>query len=106
MFTSHQPEGQRTRGDRGGLVLLGKAPVNQPAAAIEGVPEADLRGQFGGTDHSHSCGVLQFTRIEFAGFEVYKDNELNGLTLRCGSDTIVENVQYTRWTMALRCSVP
>ena len=59
VFTSHQPVGQRTRGDWGGLVLLGKAPVNQPAAAIEGVTEADLRGQFGGTDHSHSCGVLQ-----------------------------------------------
>ena len=97
VFTSHQPVGQRTRGDWGGLVLLGKAPVNQPAAAIEGVTEADLRGQFGGTDHSHSCGVLQFTRIEFAGFEVYKDNELNGLTLGgCGSDTIVENVQVHR----------
>ncbi|MDR9424026.1 MAG: hypothetical protein RI567_01935, partial [Marinobacter sp.] len=50
-----------------------------------------------GSDPAHSCGVMQYTRIEFAGFEVYKNNELNGLTLGgCGSNTIVENVQVHR----------
>lgn len=97
VFTSHQPAGERARGDWGGVVLLGNAPVNQPEAAIEGVPESDSRGQFGGTDSRHSCGVVQYTRIEFAGFEVYKNNELNGLTLGgCGSDTIVQHVQVHR----------
>jgi len=97
VFTSAQPEGERARGDWGGVVLLGKAPVNEPEAAIEGLPETDLRGRFGGTDPEHSCGVLQYTRIEFAGFEVYKNNELNGLTLGgCGSNTIVQNLQVHR----------
>ncbi|MDX1755107.1 MAG: hypothetical protein R3175_03520 [Marinobacter sp.] len=97
VFTSSQPEGKRQRGDWGGVVLLGKAPVNQPDAAIEGLQEGDARGRFGGTDATHSCGVIEYTRIEFAGFEVYRDNELNGLTLGgCGSNTIVRNVQVHR----------
>jgi hypothetical protein len=37
VFTSNQPEGKRSRGDWGGVVVLGKAPVNQPDASIEGV---------------------------------------------------------------------
>lgn len=97
IFTSNQPEGQRARGDWGGVVVLGKAPVNQPDAAIEGISSNDSRGSFGGNDARYSCGVIEYTRIEFAGFEVYKDNELNGLTLGgCGSDTIVRNVQVHR----------
>jgi hypothetical protein len=97
VFTSHQPEGQRSRGDWGGVVLLGKAPVNQLDAQIEGIPEEDQRGLFGGTDSRHSCGVIQYSRIEFAGFEVYRNNELNGLTLGgCGSDTIIDHVQVHR----------
>lgn len=97
VFTSSKPAGQRHRGDWGGVVLLGKAPVNQPNAAIEGLPASDIRGTFGGNDANDSCGVMEYTRIEFAGFEVYKDNELNGLTLGgCGSNTIIRNVQVHR----------
>ncbi|WP_148862121.1 hypothetical protein [Marinobacter fonticola] len=97
VFTSAQDNGQRKRGDWGGVALLGKAPVNQPNAAIEGVPEGDSRGRFGGNDRQDSCGVMQYTRIEFAGFEVYKNNELNGLTLGgCGQNTIVQHVQVHR----------
>ncbi len=97
VFTSVQPASQRSRGDWGGVVLLGKAPVNQPSASIEGLPEGELRGAFGGKDASHSCGIVEYTRIEFAGFEVYRGNELNGLTLGgCGSNTIIRNVQVHR----------
>lgn len=97
VFTSHRAEGTRQRGDWGGVVLLGKAPVNQMDAAIEGLPGDELRGRFGGSDPEHSCGVLQYTRIEFAGFEVYRNNELNGLTLGgCGSNTLIDHVQVHR----------
>ena len=97
VFTSNQPEGSRTAGDWGGVVMLGSAPVNVANAQIEGVPHGDSRGAFGGTDAGSSCGVMEYTRIEFAGFEVYANNELNGLTLGgCGSDTIVRNVQVHR----------
>jgi hypothetical protein len=71
--------------------------VNQADAHIEGVPANDTRGAFGGDDADGSCGVLEYARIEFAGFEVYANNELNGLTLGgCGSGTIVRHVQVHR----------
>ena len=97
VFTSTQPEGTRTAGDWGGVVMLGSAPVNVANAHIEGIPDGDTRGAFGGSDADSSCGVMEYTRVEFAGFEVYANNELNGLTLGgCGSSTIVRNVQVHR----------
>lgn len=97
VFTSGQPQGTRAPGDWGGVVLLGSAPVNQADAHIEGVPANDTRGSFGGDDADGSCGVLEYARIEFAGFEVYANNELNGLTMGgCGSGTIIRHVQVHR----------
>ena len=97
VFTSNQADGTRQAGDWGGVVLLGDAPVNQLDAQIEGVPEHDPRGAFGGDNGAGSCGVLEYARIEFAGFEVYANNELNGLTLGgCGSGTIIRHVQVHR----------
>ncbi len=97
VFTSAQPEGARKAGDWGGLVLLGNAPVNTLDAQVEGVPTSDTRGMFGGVDSRDNCGVLEFVRVEFAGYEVYANNELNGLTLGgCGSNTIVRHVQVHR----------
>lgn len=97
VLTSAQPIGQRQAGDWGGLVLLGNAPVNAADAQIEGVPANDSRGLFGGVDGRDNCGVLEYLRIEFAGYEVYANNELNGLTLGgCGSNTVVRHVQVHR----------
>src|SRR5690606_5265551 len=80
VFSSAQPVGARRAGDWGGVVLLGSAPVNVVDARIEGIPESDPRGAFGGDDPASSCGLLEYTRIEFAGYEISRDNELNGLT--------------------------
>ncbi|WP_373095669.1 hypothetical protein [Zhongshania sp.] len=97
VFTSNMAAGKRSAGDWGGVVLLGNAPVNTADAQIEGLDAGDTRGMFGGVDASANCGVLEFARIEFAGFEVYANNELNGLTLGgCGSKTIIRNVQVHR----------
>ena len=97
VFSSDRPVGERKPGDWGGIVLLSDAPVNTKEGAIEGLPSEDLRGRYGGNDSTASCGVLEFVRIEFAGYEVYANNELNGLTLGgCGSNTIVRNVQVHR----------
>jgi len=95
IFSSNKSKGKRTRGDWGGVVLLGNAPINRGVTAhIEGIPDDDSRGDFGGEESQSSCGILQYVRIEFAGYEVYTDNELNGLTLGgCGSSTIVRYVQ-------------
>ena len=97
VFTSAKAAGQRRAGDWGGVVLLGNAPVNARDAQIEGVPSGDSRGMFGGGDALSNCGVLEYARVEFAGYEVYANNELNGLTLGgCGASTIVRNVQVHR----------
>lgn len=94
VFTSASPEGERARGDWGGVVLLGSAPVNVDDPHIEGIPTDDPRGDFGGGDPAGSCGVMKYARIEFAGHEIAANVELNGLTLGgCGSATVVRNVQ-------------
>ena len=97
VFTSSAEVGQRKPGDWGGLVMLGKAPINKFESSIEGVERPDRRTQFGGRDANHNCGVLEYVRIEFAGYEAYANNELNGLTVGgCGSDTIIRHVQVHR----------
>lgn len=97
VFTSAAPQGSRRAGDWGGLVLLGNARLNRGEGHIEGIDPADTRGRFGGDDDSSSCGVLDYVRVEFAGFELMRDVELNGLTLAgCGDSTVVRNVQVHR----------
>ncbi|MDD9980170.1 MAG: hypothetical protein OXU81_02235 [Gammaproteobacteria bacterium] len=97
VFTSAKPEGERTSGDWGGVVLLGNAPINRGQADVEGIPPGDARSAFGGNDQSSNCGTLEYVRIEFAGYPIGTDNELNGLTLGgCGSATLVRHVQVHR----------
>jgi hypothetical protein len=96
VFTSALPEGSRARGDWGGLVLLGEAPNNLQTGtgAAEGLDANDPTYQYGGTDEASSCGSLKYLRVEFAGFELTKDNELNGITFySCGTGTRVDYVQ-------------
>lgn len=99
VFTSSQALGQRAPGDWGGLVLLGRAPINVAGGKefIEGFVASDdpqRSTEYGGTDNAHNCGTLRYVRIEFAGFELAPDNELNGLTLGgCGTATTVDYVQ-------------
>lgn len=96
VFTSAQPAGTRAPGDWGGVALLGRARVNRSAPHLEGLAASDQTA-FGGDDDAGSCGRLRYARIEFAGQERARDDELNGLTLAgCGAGTIVEQVQVHR----------
>jgi hypothetical protein len=79
VFTSDQPVGRRARGDWGGLIINGRAPVNLEGG--EGVGEADT-GVYGGTDPEDDSGSLQYVRVEFAGTEFSPDNELNGIAFQ------------------------
>jgi hypothetical protein len=91
VFTSDQPPGLRNRGDWGGLILNGRAPINIPGAV--GVGEGDT-GIYGGTDPDDSSGILRYVRVEFAGIEFSPDNELNGIAFQgVGRGTIVDHVQ-------------
>ena len=97
VFTSAKPEGERAAGDWGGVVLLGNAPINRGQASVEGVSHGDRRAAFGGDDPTSNCGVLEYVRIEFAGYPIGAGNELNGLTLGgCGGGTLVRYVQVHR----------
>jgi hypothetical protein len=91
VFTSDQPVGQRARGDWGGLILNGRAPINVPGGTAEG--EGDT-GTFGGNQPADDSGVLRYVRVEFAGTEFSPDNELNGIALQgVGNSTVVDFVQ-------------
>ncbi|MBD1398036.1 T9SS C-terminal target domain-containing protein [Pontibacter sp. JH31] len=93
VFTSSQPAGSRAAGDWGGIIILGKAPVNLGTAAkIEG----GVDREFGGTDAADNSGVLKYVRIEFPGIAFQPDNEINGLTMGgVGSGTTLDYIQVS-----------
>jgi hypothetical protein len=96
VFTSAQPDGLRNAGDWGGVVLLGLAPINVAGGTnqIEGFPAGTTGTSYGGSDPTHDCGTIKHARIEFAGFQLAVDNELNGLTVgACGSQTQLDFIQ-------------
>jgi hypothetical protein len=79
VFTSDQPVGERARGDWGGIILNGRAPINLEGGEGEG--EADT-GIYGGNDPDDDSGSLVYVRVEFAGTEFSPDNELNGIAFQ------------------------
>jgi hypothetical protein len=91
VFTSDQPTGQRNRGDWGGLIINGRAPVNLEGG--QGAGEGDT-GVYGGTDPNDNSGVLKYVRVEFPGIEFSPDNELNGIAFQgVGRGTQVDYIQ-------------
>jgi hypothetical protein len=98
VFTSQQPAGSRAPGDWGGVIVLGKAPVNQFEPQIEGgfATVAGASAPYGGNDPTDNSGVLTYVRIEWAGIAFAQDNEINGLTLGgVGSGTTIHHVQVS-----------
>jgi hypothetical protein len=79
VFTSDQPVGGRGRGDWGGLIINGRAPINVPGGEAAG--EGDT-GVYGGNDPNDNSGTLKYVRVEFAGVEFSPDNELNGIAFQ------------------------
>lgn len=95
VFTSAAPEGSRKPGDWGGVVLLGKAPVNLAGGVgnIEGIPVSP-ETTYGGDDPADDSGILRYVRIEFAGVQLSPNNEINSLTFGgVGSKTVVDHVE-------------
>lgn len=105
VFTSSRPVGQRRPQDWGGIVLRGRAPINNPPDAGKG-PEttcvqaeanAGLYGPCGTIKANDNSGVLRYVRIEFAGREFAPDKELNSLSLYAvGSGTTLDYIQVHR----------
>lgn len=91
VFTSDQPIGERGRGDWGGLIINGRAPINIPGNV--GLGEGDT-GPYGGDDPNDSSGILRYVRVEYAGIEFSPDNELNGIAFQgVGRGTVVDHIQ-------------
>jgi hypothetical protein len=102
VFTSNFVAGTRQAGDWGGLILLGKAPVNKAEGVkIEG--GLDAKGdpakyiQYGGTDVNDNSGTLKYVRVEYAGIAFSPDNEINGVTFGgVGAGTTIDYVEVFR----------
>ncbi len=94
VFTSAKPAGKRSRGDWGGIVVLGNAPTNKPVnTAVEGI---DVGGEYGGNNPQDTSGIIKYVRIEFPGIVISLNNEINGLTMGgVGSGTVIEYVQVS-----------
>ena len=91
VFTSGKAVGERTPGDWGGVVLLGRATTNRTS---EPTIEGGIGRPYGGTNDLDNSGILKYVRIEYAGIAAMPNSEINALTLGgVGSGTIIENVQ-------------
>lgn len=98
VFTSLKTA-NRNRGEWSGLVLNGNAPINacKPGVAVceavsEGIKIEPV--YFGGNNPEDNSGVLRYVRVEFAGYPVSQDNELNGITFNAvGRGTTIEFIQ-------------
>lgn len=100
VFTSARSAGNRKPGDWGGLILIGNAQNNRSGSVIvEGSgsgPGAGTGGivYTGGTDDTDNSGVLRYVRVEFAGYAVATNEELNSFTFAAiGSGTTLEYLQ-------------
>jgi hypothetical protein len=97
------------RGLWGGVVLMGRAPINTAIDTagnsaspkydvFEGLPDLQIGGQyvhrFGGNDPHDSSGVLRYVSIRRAGMVFLPNKELNGMSLcAVGDGTVVEFVE-------------
>lgn len=99
VFTSPNAVGERNRADWGGLILNGRAPINacsDGSSAVEGcTAEGEgSTGTYGGDEPSDSSGTLRYVRVEFGGYEVTPENEVNGIAFQgVGSGTEVSYIQ-------------
>ncbi|MBD3168887.1 MAG: T9SS C-terminal target domain-containing protein [candidate division Zixibacteria bacterium] len=84
-----------TRGLWGGLVILGNAPTNNGGdTQIEGIPETEARGAYGGSDAVENSGIIRYVSIRHGGSEIGAANEINGLTLGAvGGGTTIDYVE-------------
>jgi len=93
VFTSGEPIGTRSRGDWGGLMIAGYAPIN--GSAESHLPGA--YGMYGGEDSADDSGIVSYVRFEFAGQMYAPEPMHNALTLAgVGSETTIENLHIHR----------
>jgi len=90
-----------SQGQWGGVILLGRAPISDCLGGVPGGSancEQSYEGLsstlYGGGLATDSSGTLQYVQIRYAGFELFPNQEINGLTLAgVGSTTVVDHIQ-------------
>ncbi|KAF2342709.1 hypothetical protein [Flavobacterium tistrianum] len=97
VFTSENEINNRKPGDWGGIIILGKAPINS-LGGIHTLP-FDLDptlNHYGGQDSEDNSGIMKYVRIEYAGRKLSASKELNGLSLAgVGRKTTISHVQIS-----------
>jgi hypothetical protein len=106
IFTSAAQNPQS--GDWGGIVICGKASINtsyngtnglyQVEGGIDNAQGDGLAGSGDAVvptpDNNDNSGVLQYVRIEFAGYAFQPDKEINSLTMAgVGSGTTIDHIE-------------
>ena len=85
-----------TTGLWGGLIVLGKAPVEKKGATeinVEGIDSKESRGTYGGTIADDNSGVLKYVSVRYTGVGIAPGDEIQGLTLGgVGSGTTIEYI--------------
>jgi hypothetical protein len=102
LFTSQEAEGERAAGDWGGVVLLGDAPITASSVSkiYEGLSEDDFPDFeapiYGGDNDDHSSGTMSYVRIEFSGFQIQAEKEVNGLSMAgVGAGTQIDHIMVS-----------
>ncbi|MBI2795900.1 MAG: hypothetical protein HYX65_04250 [Gemmatimonadetes bacterium] len=101
VFTSARSPGNRKPGDWGGLILVGNGRNNRAGTVVIEGSDAAVPGGIaggvqynGGTDDNDNSGVLRYVRVEFAGYAVALDQELNSFSMGAiGRGTTMEYLQ-------------
>ena len=97
VFTSNKETVERKPGDWGGIIILGKAPINT-LGGLHTLP-FDLEpmlNHYGGQDPEDNSGILKYVRVEYAGRKLSSLKELNGISLAgVGRKTVLSNIQVS-----------
>lgn len=81
-------------GDWGGLIILGKAPINSVVGG-DATSSSEIGGlPYGGSDSSDNSGVIKYVRVEYSGGAADASSENNGFSFYgVGNGTTVEYIQ-------------
>ena len=93
--------GQNDRGQWGGLIINGRAPINAciDGTAVGGSVDCEKSGEgssglFGGDNPNDDSGWLHYVQVRYAGFLINNEDELNGIAFQgVGNGTDVHHIQ-------------
>ncbi|WP_142784846.1 multidrug transporter [Changchengzhania lutea] len=80
-------------GDWGGLIILGKAPINSVTGSATSTSEIGSL-PYGGTETADSSGIIRYVRVEYSGGAADGSSENNGFSFYgVGAGTTVDYIQ-------------